>query len=116
MREGAIGPYPPGVSTSQKPVPRELHPHTIPAIRLRLRTDHHAAHRHARYWRPRGWAGRDTDHGKKLRAWFDTPRQPHVETASAEVIQHRVALEWLPVRVHTAEPHSKECIEPWLAP
>src|SRR5262245_31356095 len=104
MREGAVGHYPPRVSPSQKPMPRELHPHAIPAIELWLRTDHHATHRHTRCRRPRGWARGDADHSEELHTWLDTLCQPHVETTGTKVIEHRVALEGLPVCVHTAEP------------
>jgi len=81
---------------------REGDPHAIPPIRLGLHAQHHAPHRHARCRCPSERAGREADDGAQLRAWLEALPQPHVETASADVITCGGAREGLPTCVYTA--------------
>src|SRR5712692_6739238 len=67
-----------------------------------LHTQHHAPHRHAWCRCPSKRAGREADAGAQLRVWIEALPQPHVETASADVIARGVALEGLPACVYAA--------------
>lgn len=97
---------------SEKPVPREGHPHAVCPIRLGFHTPHDAPHRHARSSFPREGVSREADDREQLRSDCDTPQQPHIETTSAEVVEHGLELELFPTRIHTVHQYGEGLVNP----
>ena len=79
---------------------RNLYGHAVPAVRLRFGPQDGTVHGHTRRRYFASGSGREPDNNEELRSLLDWLRQPHLQAASAEIIEVGIGLERFPIRIH----------------